>query len=442
MEIGLLVLTFTKQKEKADWLRNRMVIRGAEVMVFLLALLLPQVSWDFRFQMCFWMLLIRVAVAALCYLIQGRKVSGEKSKLAAVANGIGGIVLLACSLIPAFLFTGYAGLETTGEYEVKQTSAILVDASRLEAFETDGSSREVPVYIYYPEIENAGENSCPLVVFSHGAFGYYQSNTSTYMELASHGYVVISLDHPYHSFFTTDTDGKMITVNPEFLQEVMFVNGEDATEEEIMELSKGWLEIRTKDIHFVLDSVELAKEEGVCSDAWFVEAEETKDEIQNVLAMTDTTKIGLIGHSMGGAAGVTVGRERDDIGAVIDLDGTMLGEQLSYENGVYQYYDEPYPVPLLAIDNNEHYQGGKAISTLYVNNYVLENAVNSDHTYFVDSAHMNFTDLPLFSPVLASLLGTGTVDETECITKMNEVVLQYFDCYLKGKGEVTIQECY
>ncbi|MBQ5851909.1 MAG: hypothetical protein IIW54_14020, partial [Lachnospiraceae bacterium] len=30
----------------------------------------------------------------------------------------------------------------------------------------------------------------PLVVFSHGAFGYYESNTSTYMELASNGYVV------------------------------------------------------------------------------------------------------------------------------------------------------------------------------------------------------------------------------------------------------------
>ncbi len=95
-----------------------------------------------------------------------------------------GIFVLALSLIPAYLFTGYAGLETTGEYEVKLVSAILVDESRAETFETDGSKREVPVHFYYPETKNVGGKSFPLVIFSHGAFGYYQSNTSTYMELA------------------------------------------------------------------------------------------------------------------------------------------------------------------------------------------------------------------------------------------------------------------
>lgn len=120
-------------------------------------------------------------------------------------------------MIPAFLFSGYDGLETTGEYDVKLAQAILVDDSRTENFEQDGSNREVPVYLYYPDTESG---KFPLVLFSHGAFGYYQSNTSTYMELASHGYVVVSLDHPYHSFFTKDTDGKTILADKGFLEEV------------------------------------------------------------------------------------------------------------------------------------------------------------------------------------------------------------------------------
>lgn len=442
VEIALIIITFSKQKENEQWLRNRVIARVGEIAIFLLALLMPHVAWDFRFKMCFFLLIIRVVTALVSFAVKREKVAGNKSKLSAIANAVSGILVLAVSLVPAMLFTGYEGLETSGDYEVGMSSAILVDENRMESFETDGSKREIPIYIFYPETENAGENSFPLVIFSHGAFGYYQSNTSTYMELASHGYVVISLDHPYHAFFTEDTNGQLITVNPNFMQEVMYINQDSTPEEEIFKLTSKWLEIRTADIKCVLDCVETAKVERDCHDEWFIKSEEDEKEILEVLAMTDVNKIGLMGHSLGGAASVTVGREREDVDAVIDLDGTMLGEQLSYENGSYQHYEEAYPIPLLSIDNEEHYLEGENIAALYVNNVVLENAVDGKHTYFVGSGHMNFTDLPLFSPALASLLGTGTIDETECIKTMNEIVLQYFDYYLKDKGEININKCY
>lgn len=111
-----------------------------------------------------------------------------------VAKGFLGVLLFAVALVPAFLFTGYEGLETSGSYGVKMAEDIWVDESRVEEFEQDGAF--------------------PLVIFSHGAFGYYQGNTSTYMELASRGYVVVSLDHPYHSIFTKDTSGKLIYMEP------------------------------------------------------------------------------------------------------------------------------------------------------------------------------------------------------------------------------------
>lgn len=353
------------------------------------------------------------------------------------------LIGLAVLLIPKILFTDYEGLPTTGSYEVAQTSAILIDDTRLETFETDGSNREVPVYFYYPVVENEADVSCPMVIFSHGAFGYYQSNTSTYMELASHGYVVISLNHPYHSFFTTDTTGKTITVNTEFMQDVMRINEENITEEEIIELSHSWLELRVADMNFVLDTVKEAKEAAALSSTnWYISDENVAQDILAVLSMTDTETIGLMGHSLGGASSVTLGRTRDDIDAVIDLDGTMLGEQYSYKNGVYEFYEGEYPIPLLVVNNEEHHQEGKIVDALYVNNIVLENAVDGHYTYFEGSGHMNFTDLPLYSPPLASMLGVGEVDATECIVNMNALVLEYFDYYLKGEGELTIQECY
>jgi len=346
------------------------------------------------------------------------------------------VLVIVILSIPKILFTDYEGLPTTGPYEVKMVSAITIDESRLESFETDGSKREVPVYFYYPDTESAEENSFPFVLFSHGAFGYYQSNASTYMELASHGYVVVSLDHPYHSFFTKDTEGNTITVNTEFLQEVMYINEEGIPENEIIELSHKWLDIRVSDINFVIDSVKEAKETlSLQENTWFIIGEETKQQILEILSMVNADKIGVMGHSLGGASSVTVGRTRDDIDAVIDLDGTMLGEEFGYENGQYEYYEGNYPVPLLSFNSQSHQDSSDEAGPLYVNNVVLANALDGQYTCIEGSGHMNFTDLPLFSPILASLLGVGEVDATECIVTMNEKILGFFDCYLKGEAD-------
>lgn len=442
MELTLLVSSFTKCEEKRDWLQIRMTVRAGELVAFLLIMLLPNVTFDFKYKLCFWILIIRAAKAVILYFAERNTVTGSRSKTGAVFAALGSIMMLGASLVPSFLFAEYSGLPTTGSYCVKETEAILIDESRTESFETDGSDREVPVHFYYPETAEGEAKEFPLVVFSHGAFGYYQSNTSTYMELASNGYVVVSLDHPYHSFFTKDTDGKIITVNPQFLQEVMYINGNSAPEAEINELSHKWLAIRLGDMSYAIDSIKEAKSENALNSHWFILDENSESDLLQALGMTDTSKIGVMGHSLGGAASVTLGRERDDVDAVIDLDGTMLGEQLSFENGTYQYNEEPYPVPILAIDTEYHYTEAQKYGNLYVNNEVLSNAVDSHHLYFKNSGHMNFTDLPLFAPALADLLGTGEVDAAECIQTTNEIVLRYMNYYLKGEGEVSLQEYY
>ena len=427
MEVGLLVWTLKTQGRKGDWLRNSTGVGAVETAVFLLVVLLSEGEISFRFKICLLVLFLRLAVSLFFWLRKRKKAIDQKSKLGAAVSTCMGILVLGISLTPAFLFTGYAGLPTTGEYEVKQASAILVDESRIETFESDGSFREVPVYFYYPDTENTGAEQFPLVLFSHGAFGYYQSNTSTYMELASHGYVVVSMDHPYHSFFTKDSDGKLVTVNSGFLNEVMRVDSDEAAPEEVMELSHKWLDIRTADMGFVLDSIE---DGAVPSD------------VCTILANADPEQIGLMGHSLGGAASVQLGRDREDIDAVIDIDGTMLGEQLAFENGAYKYNETPYPVPVLALDNEKHHQVNLEQQEDYTNWYVLKHAKDGMETWIAGSEHMNFTDLPLFSPILAAKLGTGSRDAWECVEIMNEVVLQYFDHYLKGKGALNIKESY
>ena len=57
-----------------------------------------------------------------------------------------------------------------------------------------------------------------------------------------------------------------------------------------------------------------------------------------------------------------------------------------------------------------------------------------------DTKHMDFTDLPLLSPVLGNMLGSGERDKAETMNIVNSVVLQFYDCYLKGKVGFTVQD--
>lgn len=441
-EIALITLTFTKQSEKSAWLKNRTLVTLTETVLLAAIMLLPLTHMKWRFAAVLTVLTVRLLFELIRLAARRKKVTGKKSRTAAIASGVFCVLFCALALVPAFIFTNYNGLETTGEHSVTAASAILVDKSRQDTFENDGSFREVPVHFYYPE--DGGEY--PLVVFSHGAFGYYQSNFSTYTELASHGYVVAALDHPHHAFFTEDTDGKTIIVDSKFINDAMTVgSGDDVSEDEIFALTQEWMALRTADENFVLDTIKSTKDSGALGEEWFTQQQ---SEILNVISMTNTDKIGLMGHSMGGATSVALGRERDDIDAVIDLDGTMLTERVSFENGKYSYIDEPYPTPVLDFTKEQDYnkteQSEIENGYVYVNRHVIDNAKDGKLVVFSGVSHMDFTDLPLISPTLASMLdgGQSEVDNEVFMTQVNGIVLSWFDHYLKGESALDIQEHY
>lgn len=433
-ELGFMVFELTKRSGKKEWTTKRLIVNAGELVIFLAMVLLPGIDTGFRFKGLIAMLVIRIVVSGIFFLAN-RKNNKAKKKAPVILGTVLSMSLIASSLMPAFLFTDYEGRETTGPYKVLQANAILIDTSRVEEFEDDGSYREVPVYFFYPE--NANEKM-PLVIFSHGAFGYYQSNASMFMELASNGYVVASIEHPYHSIFTHDSTGKTIIADSQFLNDAMTIGSSDVSEAEVFEVTSGWMTLRTADMNFAIDSL---KEGNV--DSWYVEDSQKEGVIQAV-SLIDPSRIGLIGHSMGGATAVTCGR-RDDISAAVDLDGTMLGENLGINGDEVLINEEPYHTPLLNFQNQEHHdQAVEAERTGYVfsNNIIIDNADTAYCTYFANSGHMDFTDLPLFSPVLAKNLGTGNVDNGVMIDTLNGLVLRFFDCYLKGEGSFSVNEYY
>ncbi len=413
---------------KSNQKKTRSIIRVGAFAVFVILTLASVMQWSFRWFGLAALLLVWAALGAWA-LIRRQEQDKDYGSARIVFKAIGMLLLVIIAMSPALIFPQYRLPKVTGKYAVATVNYTFTDKSRIETFTHTGENREVNVEFWYPQNT---DGKYPLVVFSPGSLGTRTSNTSTFMELASNGYVVCSNDHPYDSLYTQDTNGRITTIDPSFMQEIIGVNNGKYDEATIFKLEQKWMQLRTTDMNFGLDTI-LAQAKEVGSEA--------------VYQLIDTGKIGLIGHSLGGSASAQVGRERNDIEAVIDLDADLIGEYLDYVDGKYVINDKIYPVPILFIYSDElwsRFAGIADLINVVASKKVAASAPHAYEVHFAGTNHMSLTDLTLLSPFLVSMInstyrsvGGHEADKHYVIEKMNSIVLEFFNVYLKGEGSFT-----
>ncbi|WP_167958021.1 alpha/beta hydrolase family protein [Anaerosporobacter faecicola] len=431
VEVGMMVYSILQKKNIKI---ERAAIRIGAFGVAVLAVITGIIEWTFRVKGLYLTLLLLTvySVVVLMKHTKGILKGKDYKKGRTIHHTIQMIGLIGFSVVPLLIFPQYKQLETTGQYESKTATYTWTDESRTETLSKKQEGRNVTVKFYYPSQYKDGtelgtEETFPLIVFSHGAFGFIESNYSLYQELASNGYIVCSISHTYHAFFTKETNGSIKLVNMNFMQEAVDATNELYENEEEKKLEDKWMAIRTGDMNFVLDTIEQMVNENT-TDAAF--------------AHMNIDSIGLIGHSLGGATAVEIARERDNIGAVVVLDGTHLGERTLDENGEWVYNNEPLTVPVLDMRAEDHNESIQHSANEYVNNHTLSIASVGQAVTILGTGHMNFTDLPMFSPFLANMLGNGTCDAKECIKQIDSIALQWFNYYIKGDTVLEIQDVY
>lgn len=413
---------------KLNHARVRSYIRIGGLAAFVLFTLVSVIQWGFRWYGLAALLLVLAALGGWT-LVRQKAEKKEFSAARTVLVSIAMLLLIFITVIPALIFPQYTPPRVTGKHQVTTVNYTFTDKSRIETFTNTGENRKVNVEFWYPK--DAG--TYPLIVFSHGAFGIKTSNTSTFMELASNGYVVCSIDHPYHSLFTIDADGHGTIVDQSFLQEVANLNNGKFDEATGFKLHQKWMNVRIADIHFVLDTI-LAKAKDSGSGAMY--------------QMIDRGKIGLMGHSLGGESSAQVARERSDIGAVVNLDSNLEGEYLDYVAGEYVMNDTAFPVPLLNIltDTTERLIAAVPdADTLVVVKRVTATAPNAYEINLEGTDHMSVTDLPVISPFFVSIInasvpkgGGQELTPLATLEQMNAIVLEFFNAFLKGEGNFTV----
>lgn len=335
------------------------------------------------------------------------------------------------TLVPALLFPQHRLPQVTGPYVVATAAYTYIDKNRIEEFTDQEDNRFVNVEFWYPE---GADGTYPLLVFSHGAFGIKTSNTSTFTELASHGYVVVSIDHPYHSFYTISEDGKIVTVSPQYMQEVNNSNKEGIYSlGEYFELTQKWMKLRTDDMDFVMNTI-------------LEQAKQAKQKKDSVYERIDTQKIGVFGHSMGGAASVALSRKRDDIDAVVNIDGPFFSE-LVYDklSNEFTAKSEAFTLPLFNVYSDDVWIQLDSSPPYVANRMSNQYFKDAYNVHFKGAKHLSLTDLPLFSPILTNLLHEGRkadVDKYEVIETQNELILRFFDYALKNQGQFAPKATY
>lgn len=399
----------------------RGMVRIGAFAVFVIFTLVSVIEWGFQWIALAFLLLIW-ALLGLWTLLRRK----EKHKVykwgRIVGHAVFMFILVIIAAAPAIVFPQYRLPQVTGEYGVATKTYTYIDKNRIEEFSDTGANRFVNVEFWYPENANG---TYPLLVFSHGAYGIKSSNTSTYQELASHGYVVCSIDHPYHSFYTTSDDGTITTINSEYLQEFNNSNKYGIyTMEQLYGLRQKWMKLRTDDMNFVIDTI----------------LEKAKSDSDKVYQLVNPEKIGVFGHSMGGAASAWLGRERHDVTAVVNIDGPLFSDIVyNKEKNNFESTHQAYKIPLLNIYSDSVWTQLDSISTYAGNKTVEESGGEVYKVYIRGAKHMSLTDLSLFSPMLADMLqgGKAKIDKYKCLETMNRIILEFFDSYLKGKGSFT-----
>lgn len=257
------------------------------------------------------------------------------------------------------------------------------------------------------------EKSFPLIVFSHGYHSSRFYYSSLCQELASHGYVVVAIDHTYDAGITELPDGKIIPW-------ARLTDAPDSSDA-FYETFKTRLAIRTSDISFVLDCV--AKH----SDPLF--------------AHVDINKIGIFGHSLGGEAALQAAAKDARIQAVAAMDFFPIGDLIKAEHQV--------PCMTLAA---EHTDWSTFEASQAVHAHLKERAKQVEdqcgyHVLLKGADHVAFSDFSLFSHMnvfkklpQGSMFSIGSIDGFEAINLIRVYLAAFFDKTLQHVESALLKE--
>lgn len=264
----------------------------------------------------------------------------------------------------------------------------------------------------------------PVLVHLEGLGGFRQVSTFQVEELVSHGYVVVALDQPFTSVSVTFPDGRAVDMSS--VEEVRplvrqsYLPAEPAPVLHGQTLDHGIIPFLGEDVSFVLDRLEELDGDG------------TADPLAGRL---DLTRVGLVGTSLGGLVAAEASRIDSRVRATLIMDAAVPLQTAAAG------LDQPtmwLTRPAYTMRNERARTGGWSEVEIAAHHSTMRATFEGLRApgYFVqvpDISHLDFTDVPSWSPAFRWLRVTGPRDGEYAHRVINDYSLNFFDRHLKGK---------
>ena len=365
----------------------------------------------------------------------------------------------------------------TGPLAVGVTDFELVDTSREELFAL-GTSRRIPVRVWYPTNDSTGpvrpnvkpaeqehqvspffqlftadpelatildvptharefakplaEGFFPPLIFSHGGFACPQTHTALLEDLASHGYVIFSISHPYVDSGVIYQDGSVVPFSMDVMNDMMAMFTQP---EHVAAFTANDPGERLEAQLLNCDGNMMAEQYRVWQDDFLHVVErlhngDLPESAGGLLDAVDLERLGVIGMSFGGAAAAAAQRD-DRIKAAINIDGGVWDASM---------IDCDTRVPVLILHSDVATMPGDHPHSEFVFERLETAGTNPDviRVEIKGTAHVGLTDLCLIppecrmDPAVAARLGTLNGDRV--LTILSDFCRTFFDRHLSDKG--------
>jgi dienelactone hydrolase len=271
-----------------------------------------------------------------------------------------------------------------------------------------------------------------LVIFNHAYWAGIPQSTALMEELASHGYVTVSVGHAFETPYFVRPDGSIQAFDP--------YNAEFA--ERGRERSRGHEIERqltmTRDVQRLEKLIrELFRRRPKAVESvhiWVADIIAVLDELERrnnsdgpFGGRLDTDRVAVIGHSFGGAAAGQACLDDARCKAGINFDGLQIGEML----------DRPLETPFLFFHHDNVGAKNRAPNLPF-----FERAQGPTYLAIIaGTGHLSFSDACLYprTSLLRMASPAGTIDGRRCQAIVNEYVLAFLDRHLGGRDTVLLE---
>ena len=258
-------------------------------------------------------------------------------------------------------------------------------------------------------------SSYPVLILRGGASAGVLNYSTLAEDLASHGYVVVGVDAPYRTGLTVFPDGRVITQTPENNPELYVGTPQTAR---LNEIFAAWV----ADVAFVVDRLERLN---------------ASDPSGRFTGRLDMTRLGVFGHSFGGAQAAEFCHEDSRCKAAVDVDGAPFGSVI--QSGLKQPFmfllsghGDPKDAESLEILAN--------IQSIYdrlpTDSRLRVEIRGANHFLFSDDGALMKSRVLLGALRLARVVG---IDGPRQLAVTAYCLRSFFDAHLKGTGQLPLK---